>query len=78
MSNFSKGKYAKFISVRSGQAFPYSEMVTEWTGAKVHISEFESEKALKTELGLGQSYDFAITTFEPKDQKLTLSFKSEA
>ena len=44
----------------------------------VHISEFESEKDLKTELGLGQSYDFEITTFEPKNQKLTLSFKKEA
>ncbi|MFT6361180.1 MAG: small subunit ribosomal protein S1 [Candidatus Paceibacteria bacterium] len=41
----------------------------------VHISEFESEKDLKIELGLGSSYDFTITTFEPKDQKLTLSFK---
>jgi len=33
---------------------------------------------LKSTLGLGQSYDFAITTFEPKDQKLTLSFTPEA
>jgi small subunit ribosomal protein S1 len=41
----------------------------------VHISEFESDKALKSELQLGKSYDFKITTFEPKDQKLTLSFK---
>ncbi|MCA9352637.1 S1 RNA-binding domain-containing protein [Patescibacteria group bacterium] len=40
----------------------------------VHISEFESEKDLKSKLGLGQSYDFTITTFEPKEQKLTLSF----
>ena len=44
----------------------------------VHISEFESEKDLKSKLGLGQSYDFTITTFEPKEQKLTLSFKDEA
>ncbi|MDD3693788.1 MAG: S1 RNA-binding domain-containing protein [Candidatus Pacebacteria bacterium] len=43
----------------------------------VHISEFESEKDLKTKLGLGQAYDFTITTFEPKEQKLTLSFKKE-
>ncbi|MCI5051060.1 MAG: S1 RNA-binding domain-containing protein [Candidatus Pacebacteria bacterium] len=42
----------------------------------VHISEFESEKDLKGQLQLGQSYEFAITTFEPKDQKLTLSFKA--
>ena len=30
MSNLSSGKYAKFISDRSGQEFPYSEMVIEW------------------------------------------------
>ena len=33
MSNFSKGKYAQFISDRSGMAFPYKEMVSrmEWS-----------------------------------------------
>jgi hypothetical protein len=41
MSNLSSGKYAQFISDRSGMAFPYSEMVIEWNGARVHISEFE-------------------------------------
>ena len=41
MSNLSKGKYAQFISDRSGQAFPYQEMVIEWNGSRVHISEFE-------------------------------------
>tara|TARA_R100001079_G_scaffold11866_2_gene5913 strand:- start:348 stop:842 length:495 start_codon:yes stop_codon:yes gene_type:complete len=43
MSNLSSGKYAMFISDRSGQAFPYSEMVIEWNGARVHISEFEKK-----------------------------------
>ena len=37
----SSGKYAKFISDRSGMEFPYSEMVIEWNGSRVHISEFE-------------------------------------
>jgi len=37
----SNGKYAQFISDRSGQAFPYKEMVIEWNGSRVHISEFE-------------------------------------
>jgi len=37
----SNGKYAQFISDRSGQAFPYTEMVIEWNGARVHTSEFE-------------------------------------
>ena len=43
MSNLSSGKYAKFISDRSGQEFPYSEMVIECNGARVHISEFEKK-----------------------------------
>ena len=37
----SNGKYAQFISDRSGQAFPYKEMVIEWNGSRVHVSEFE-------------------------------------
>jgi hypothetical protein len=37
----SNGKYAQFISDRSGQAFPYKEMVVEWNGSRVHTSEFE-------------------------------------
>ena len=41
MSSFAKGKYAQAISDRSGQAFPYNEMVREWNGAFVHVSEFE-------------------------------------
>jgi len=44
MSNFSKGKYAQFISDRSGMAFPYKEMVREWNGSRVHISEFEPKQ----------------------------------
>ena len=41
MSKFASGKFAKRISDRSGMAFPYNEMVQEWTGAWVHYSEFE-------------------------------------
>ena len=41
MSNTASGKNAKFISDRSGMEFPYKEMVKEWNGARVHISEFE-------------------------------------
>ena len=41
MSNNASGKYAKFISDRSGMEFPYKEMVKEWNGSRVHISEFE-------------------------------------
>ena len=44
MTNFSKGKYAQFISDRSGMAFPYKEMVIEWNGSRVHISEYEPKQ----------------------------------
>ena len=41
LMTYAKGKYAKFISDRSGLEFPYTEMVTEWNGMKVHTSEYE-------------------------------------
>ena len=44
MTSFSKGKYAQFISDRSGMAFPYTEMVVEWNGARVHVSEYEPKQ----------------------------------
>lgn len=46
MAKFSRGEYALSISDRSGQAFPYLEMVREWTGAWVHISEYEPKSPL--------------------------------
>ena len=44
MARFAKGSRALAISDRSGAAFPYKEMVKEWTGAWVHISEFEPKQ----------------------------------
>ena len=43
MPNFATGKKSKAISDRSGMAFPYNEMVKEWNGSFVHISEFEAK-----------------------------------
>ena len=44
MARFAKGRRALAISDRSGAAFPYREMVKEWTGAFVHNSEFEAKQ----------------------------------
>jgi hypothetical protein len=44
MSNLSRGKYSYMISDRSGQRFPYQEMVQEWNGSWVHISEYEPKQ----------------------------------
>ena len=40
MPKYATGKYAKAISDRSGLEFPYGEMVREWNGSFVHVSEF--------------------------------------
>ena len=42
---YARGRYAKFISDRSGMEFPYKEMVKEWNGARVHKSEYEPKTA---------------------------------
>ena len=37
---YATGKYAKFISDRSGMEFPYKEMIVEWNGSRtITISE---------------------------------------
>ena len=40
MAKYATGKRSQAISDRSGMAFPYTEMVKEWNGSLVHISEF--------------------------------------
>lgn len=49
--------------------------IEEGVAGLVHISEFESEQKLKDALSLGGVYKFKITLFEPKDQRMTLSYK---
>ena len=44
MTSFSSGKYALMVSDRSGQTFPWREMVREWNGAWVHFSEYEKKQ----------------------------------
>ena len=44
MAKYATGKYAKAISDRSGMEFPYKEMVREWNGSLVHVSEYEAKQ----------------------------------
>ena len=46
MARYASGKFALRISDRDGQAYPYNEMVQEWTGAWVHRSEYEPNSPL--------------------------------
>lgn len=57
-------KYGALVSIEEGVA------------GLVHISEFDNSDAkLKETLSLGSAYTFKITLFEPKDQRMTLSYK---
>lgn len=44
MAKLARGKYSYMISDRSGQRFPYEEMVQEWNGSWVHTSEYEPKQ----------------------------------
>jgi small subunit ribosomal protein S1 len=48
--------------------------IEEGVAGLVHVSEFESPAALRETLELGKSYPFTISLFEPKEQRMTLTF----
>lgn len=46
----------------------------EGVAGLVHVSEFGTEEKLRATLELGKTYKFKITLFDPKEQKMALSF----
>ncbi len=48
--------------------------IEEGIAGLVHVSEFGSEEKLREKLELGKSYSFKISLFDPKEQKMALSF----
>lgn len=74
-------KYKKGDTVR-GAVIKFNKYgalasIEEGVAGLVHISEFGTEEKLRSTLELGKIYPFAITLFEPKDQRMTLSFAGE-
>lgn len=55
-------KHGALVSIKQGVA------------GLVHNSSFGSEEKLKKTLELGKTYDFQVTLFEPKDQRMTLVY----
>jgi small subunit ribosomal protein S1 len=51
--------------------------IEEGVAGLVHISEFATPAELRETLELGKTYPFTITLFEPKDQRMTLTFTGE-
>jgi len=71
-------RYKKGMEV-SGVIIKYNKhgalaSIEEGVAGLVHISEFATPAELREALELGKSYPFQITLFEPKDQRMTLSF----
>jgi small subunit ribosomal protein S1 len=52
--------------------------IEEGVAGLVHVSEFGSDDKLKEKLEMGKSYPFKITLFDPKEQKMALSFVEKA
>lgn len=52
--------------------------IEEGVAGLAHISEFADENDLRQKLELGKTYSFVIAIFEPKGQKLILSFGKKA
>ncbi len=48
--------------------------IEEGVAGLVHVSEFGGEDKLKEKLEMGKSYSFKITLFDPKEQKMALSY----
>lgn len=48
--------------------------IEEGVAGLVHVSEFETPAKLREALELGKTYPFIISVFEPKDQRMTLTF----
>lgn len=48
--------------------------IEEGVAGLVHVSEFGSEEKLREKLEMGKVYSFKITLFDPKEQRMALSY----
>jgi len=71
---YKKGDIVKGVVIRHNK---HGALVSieEGVAGLAHISEFGDLEKLKEILELGKVYSFKITLFEPKDQRLTFSYK---
>ncbi len=51
--------------------------IKEGVAGLVHNSTFGSDTKLKEKLELGKTYNFQVTLFDPKDQRMTLTYLEE-
>jgi ribosomal protein S1 len=73
--HYKKGDTVKGVIIKYNK-YGALASVEEGVAGLVHLSEFGTEDKLKTALELGKTYTFKISHFDPKDQKMALSFKT--
>ncbi len=73
---YKKGDIVKGIIIKYNKHGALAS-IEEGVAGLIHISEFASDEKLKQALELGKIYDFRISLFDAKDQRMTLSTKLE-
>ncbi len=72
-ARYSKGKEVPGVVIKYNKHGALAS-IEEGVAGLVHVSEFASPVELRETLELGRTYPFTITLFEPKDQRMTLTF----
>lgn len=75
-NKYKKGDVVKGIVIKYNKHGALAA-IEEGVAGLVHISEFTGEPDLRAKLELGRAYDFRITLFDAKEQRMTLSTKLE-
>lgn len=72
-AKFKKGDTVRGVVIKFNK-YGALASIDEGVAGLIHVSEFGSEEKLKAALELGKVYPFVISLFEPKEQRMTLSF----
>ena len=72
-SKYKKGDSVEGVIIKFNKHGALASL-EEGVAGLVHVSEFDSEDNLRDKLEMGKAYTFKITLFDPKEQKMALSF----
>lgn len=75
-AKYHKGDVVKGVIIKYNKHGALAS-IEEGVAGLVHISEFKDDQDLREHLELGKTYDFKITLFDAKEQRMTLTTKLE-
>ncbi len=73
---YKKGDVVKGVIIKFNK-YGALASIEEGVAGLVHVSEFGGEDKLRATIEMGKVYPFTITLFEPKDQRMTLSYTGD-